>query len=95
MAAYVTKKDKMTSLPENEHLESDISKDAVPRALDKTRICPACGKGLLGWDKRPFTSGNGFIYRERLCNACDRIVHTKQGPELVTGISCKDARTPQ
>lgn len=48
-------------------------------------LCRACN-GRLAGDKSPFTSGQGYIYRTRVCRQCGTVYFTKQGPEEVTGI---------
>ena len=47
--------------------------------------CPNCG-GRLKAGKNPYTSAQGFLYRVRKCGKCGKEVHTKQGPEEVTGL---------
>ena len=56
--------------------------------IRKNRLvrCPLCGR-RLGHDKNAVTSENGWVYRSRQCSGCLAVLHTKQPPEEITGVS--------
>ena len=54
--------------------------------VNRVTTCPECG-GKLNPDKKADTNlWSGVIYRRRFCPDCHVRIHTKQGPEEITGV---------
>ena len=59
----------------------------VDNKMNRVGVCPKCG-GKLGADRKADVNPySGVIYRSRLCENCGSVIHTKQQPEEITGIT--------
>ncbi len=68
------------------HPPSQPRRSRFALSPNRIKLCAGCG-ATLNPDKSPVVSENGFIYRVRLCPACGRLTHTKQGPEEICPVA--------